>query len=87
MNRIKLSQDMAPGLRQMLTGDNIDRQMACEILQNSDINDPTTFEIIGGFVLDTELMLCLEVVQGALRFEIPYHMIVNKATNDLALQD
>ena len=80
MSRIQLSHDMAQGLRQMLTGDDIDRQMACEILQNSDINDPTTFEIIGGFVLDTDLLLCLEVVRGELKFEVPYHMIVDKAS-------
>lgn len=71
MNRIKLDQEMSYGLRQMLSGDGIDRKMGCEILQNVDLNDPETFNIIKDMILDTNLMLSLDVVDNVLKFEIP----------------
>lgn len=67
---------MSYGLRQMLAGDGIDRKMGCEILQGADLSDPETFNIIKDMILDTDLMLALDIVQGALKFEVPVWKII-----------
>lgn len=76
MSKIKLDQEISYGLRQMLAGDGIDRKMGCEILQNVDLSDPESFNIIKDMILDTDLMLALDIVQGALKFEVPVWKII-----------
>ena len=80
---------MSYGLRQLLAGDGIDRKMGCEILQGTDLSDPETFNIIKDMILDTDLMLALDIVDNVIKFEIPVWGLyqIENNTIDLASQN